>query len=64
LKSYPSYIKNDFYIAGESYAGVYVPFLAQQVMDGILNGSFLLPFKGILVGNGVSNAAGCLVSTI
>lgn len=38
--------------------GVYVPWLAEQVLDGILNASFKLPFKGILVGNGVSNAPG------
>lgn len=40
--------------------GVYVPFLARQVLNGILNGAFNVPFKGVLVGNGVSNAPGKL----
>ncbi len=55
------------YLTGESYAGVYVPTLAQQVVLGNKNPSlpiFLVDFnnldtfiniKGILVGNGVTD---------
>lgn len=53
---YPEYRKNDFYIAGESYAGIYVPMLAYYVInnnnhiesidDGFVN------LKGIMIGNG------------
>jgi len=56
-KLYPEYLENDFWITGESYAGIYVPSLADRVLSGILDKSFVIPFKGIMVGNGVSNSA-------
>jgi len=50
LKAFPEYQGNDFYIAGESYAGIYVPTLAYRVaQDSSIN------FRGILVGNGVTD---------
>eukprot|EP01126_Amoeba_proteus_P015877 TRINITY_DN1721_c0_g1_i2.p1 TRINITY_DN1721_c0_g1~~TRINITY_DN1721_c0_g1_i2.p1 ORF type:complete len:438 (+),score=58.94 TRINITY_DN1721_c0_g1_i2:322-1635(+) len=58
LTSYPKFRSNDFYITGESYAGVYIPWLAQRVVNGNLKGTFKIPLKGIMVGNGVSNADG------
>ncbi|KAG0417473.1 hypothetical protein HPB47_005580 [Ixodes persulcatus] len=48
FEKYPEYKKNDFYIAGESYAGVYVPTLASRVLKNP-NG---VQFKGIAIGNG------------
>ena len=32
---YPEFLKNPFYITGESYAGVYVPTLSHEVVKGI-----------------------------
>ncbi|KAI3878180.1 hypothetical protein MKX03_029423 [Papaver bracteatum] len=40
---YPEFLLNPFYISGESYAGVYVPTLASEVVKG-----------GYMVGNGVT----------
>lgn len=50
---YPEYRKNDFYITGESYAGVYIPTLAEGIMWAEGNGTWTgAPLKGIAVGNG------------
>lgn len=50
---YPEYQPNDFYITGESYAGIYVPTLAKAVTLGNAGGaSITINLKGIAVGNG------------
>ncbi|KAJ0965836.1 hypothetical protein J5N97_026974 [Dioscorea zingiberensis] len=51
---FPQYKYRDFYIAGESYAGHYVPQLAKKIHE--YNKAFPHPFinlKGFLVGNAV-----------
>lgn len=52
FKGFPEYKNNDFFIAGESYAGVYVPTLAARVLAGNAAGESSLNLKGIMVGNG------------
>jgi carboxypeptidase C (cathepsin A) len=57
FKKYPDYKKNDFYISGESYAGIYVPTLAWNVINynaGVTKAD-RINLKGILVGNGVTD---------
>lgn len=56
FQRYPEFASNEFYIAGESYAGVYVPSVALEVMEG--NGKGQSPtvnLKGYLVGNGCTD---------
>jgi serine carboxypeptidase-like clade 1 len=51
--AYSELSPNDFYVAGESYAGVYVPTLAYRIYEG--NKAGLKPFinlKDLAVGNG------------
>ncbi|KAI5965650.1 uncharacterized protein KGF55_001012 [Candida pseudojiufengensis] len=47
---YPQYAKLDFHIAGESYAGHYIPKYAASVVDANL------PLKSVLIGNGITDA--------
>ncbi|KAF2286442.1 hypothetical protein GH714_016951 [Hevea brasiliensis] len=57
LELYPEFVTNPFYIAGESYAGIYVPTLASEVVKGIKAGKKpIINFKGYLVGNGASRS--------
>ncbi|KAH7855607.1 hypothetical protein Vadar_026712 [Vaccinium darrowii] len=56
FERFPQYKHRDFYIAGESYAGHYVPQLSQLVYErnkGINNPAINL--KGFLVGNAVTD---------
>ena len=57
FKKFPSFKGRDFYISGESYAGIYVPTLAYQVINYNKNvvESQKINLKGILVGNGVAD---------
>merc|ERR1711871_1659562 len=48
FKSYPTFSRSAFYIAGESYAGTYIPML----MDEIDRNGELANFKGSMIGNG------------
>eukprot|EP00039_Didymoeca_costata_P010663 m.144350 g.144350 ORF g.144350 m.144350 type:complete len:475 (+) comp14917_c0_seq4:46-1470(+) len=54
FKKYPDYLKHSFYVAGESYAGIYVPMLAQQIVkhNALEEADMKIPIKGMLVGNG------------
>lgn len=48
---FPSYRKRIFYIAGESYAGKYVPELAELIHDKNKDPSLFVDLGGILLGN-------------
>ena len=57
FKRFPSFKGRDFYISGESYAGIYVPTLAYEVImynKGVSENN-KINLKGILVGNGVAD---------
>lgn len=50
FRLFPEYSKNEFFLTGESYAGIYIPTLAERVMeDDSIN------LQGIAVGNGLSS---------
>ena len=54
FEKFPSLKANDFYLAGESYAGIYIPRLAEEiVISNSQEGSEekKINLKGILLGN-------------
>lgn len=57
---FPEFKTNDLYISGESYAGIYVPYLTKYIDDyntqNAANPAVFKPnLKGFMVGNGVTN---------
>ena len=57
---FPEYKDNDLYISGESYAGIYVPYLSWYIvqhneMNAENDDVFKPNIKGFAVGNGVTN---------
>ncbi|XP_028798113.1 serine carboxypeptidase-like 20 [Neltuma alba] len=53
---FPEFLPNPFFVAGESFAGIYVPTLSSEIVKGIDAGvKPNLNFKGYMVGNGVTD---------
>ncbi|KFK25190.1 hypothetical protein AALP_AA8G078600 [Arabis alpina] len=54
---FPEFRSNEFYIAGESYAGHYVPQLAEVIYDRNkkVTGNSRINLKGFMIGNAVIN---------
>ena len=50
FNSFPEYKSNKFYITGESYAGVYIPMLIDQIDQDVYKAN--LNFVGAAIGNG------------
>ncbi|XP_019427446.1 PREDICTED: serine carboxypeptidase-like 40 [Lupinus angustifolius] len=54
LERFPEYKKRDFYIVGESYAGHFVPQLAQTILQQNKKANHtIINLKGIMIGNPV-----------
>ena len=54
---FPEYSTNDLYISGESYAGIYVPYVFRHLHEHNekVDNGFKFNLKGWMVGNGVTN---------
>jgi carboxypeptidase C (cathepsin A) len=52
---FPEYKNYKFYVAGESFAGIYVPTLADRIVTGNSRGQSNINLVGIAVGNGVTD---------
>eukprot|EP00347_Sterkiella_histriomuscorum_P004769 403359180 len=59
LQKFPEIMYNDLYIAGESYAGIYVPKVMQRldkyIQDNKNKSIYYPALKGFMVGNGVTD---------
>lgn len=58
---YPSLRSNPFYISGESYAGIYVPQLAEAIhkYNTLSTTSLPINLKGLIVGNACTDPSEC-----
>jgi cathepsin A (carboxypeptidase C) len=52
FKQFPEYAKQDFHIAGESYAGHYIPVFAHEIMS---HKKTNINLKSVLIGNGLTD---------
>jgi len=54
---FPEFLVNDLYITGESYAGIYVPYVVDQIHKHNKDpaSTTILNMVGFVVGNGVTN---------
>lgn len=52
FKQFPEYAKQDFHIAGESYAGHYIPVFAHEIMS---HKKTNINLKSLLIGNGLTD---------
>lgn len=52
FKLFPQYAKQDFHIAGESYAGHYIPVFAHEIMS---HKKTNINLKSVLIGNGLTD---------
>lgn len=50
ITAHPEYMGRDFYIAGESYAGHYIPAIGYYIANNVTD--FPMNFKGVAIGNG------------
>uniref|UniRef100_A0A0N4ZPX6 Carboxypeptidase n=1 Tax=Parastrongyloides trichosuri TaxID=131310 RepID=A0A0N4ZPX6_PARTI len=62
---YPEYNGRDFYVAAESYGGIYGPTLTARLIQGIQSGDFpQCNLKGMAIGNGELSNVKSISSTI
>ena len=65
-KKFPELRKNDLYLTGESYSGIYVPYLAWEIVKyNKLPSSkdSIIKLKGIMVGNACTDPQECYDAT-
>ena len=52
FKKFPEFKDNEFFISGESYAGIYIPTLSEKIVQN--QDIYYINLKGYIIGNGMS----------
>lgn len=52
MTAFPEYQRSELYIAGESFAGTYIPYIANAILDKNEKGGGNFKLRGIAIGNG------------
>jgi len=62
-EKFPNLKKNDLYISGESYAGVYVPYVSKAILDynKLPSRELTINLKGFLVNNPCTDPKECYI---
>lgn len=55
FEAFPEKRANDLYLSGESYGGIYIPYLALRIDEFNQNATQAINLKGFMIGNGVTN---------
>lgn len=56
FEGFPELLGNNFWVSGESYAGIYVPWLGAHIAkQNQVEGNLFINLQGIMVGNGVAS---------
>ncbi|XP_057843140.2 serine carboxypeptidase-like 26 [Cryptomeria japonica] len=55
FERFPQYKNREFYIAGESYAGYYIPELTDTILKNNNSQTSFINLKGVMIGNGLIN---------
>ena len=55
FKLFPELAEKETYLTGESYAGIYIPYLARRIFEHNDAGNEFINLKGVAIGNGVTN---------
>ena len=54
-------MKNEFYITGESYAGIYIPYLSNEILkrNKLPSREITINLKGIMINNACTDPREC-----
>ncbi|NDW60430.1 S10 family peptidase, partial [Yangia sp. PrR004] len=61
FEKFPELASHDFYISGESYAGTYIPLLANEIIEYNKEASKKILLRGLMIGNGCTDYTECTI---
>lgn len=61
MEKFPNLAKNDLYLTGQSYAGIYIPYLAYEIINKnkLVSTHIKLKLKGVMINNACTDPREC-----